>query len=220
MICGDLVNTPGDSAQQAELDRISAQLDERIPLYLVSGNHDVGNAPSPESLRRYRETTGDDYYTFRHARTLGIVLNSSIISQPARAPGEYDGQLAWLRQQLAEGRASGPAHIFVFQHHSFFLTDPDEPDEYFNIPTERRRVFLDLLKSNGVRTVFAGHYHRNSGGTDDWLEMVTTGPVGKPLGDDPSGLRVVKVFSDRIEYRYYGLDDVPPSITLEAVTPE
>ncbi len=55
---------------------------------------------------------------------------------------------------------------------------------------------------------------------DDGLEMVTTGPVGKPLGDDPSGLRVVKVFSDRIEHRYYGLDDVPPSITLDAVAPE
>ena len=52
VVCGDLVNTPGDSTQQAELDRISAQLDERIPPYLVSGNHDVGNAPSPESLRR------------------------------------------------------------------------------------------------------------------------------------------------------------------------
>ena len=44
--------------------------------------------------------------------------------------------------------------------------------------------------------------------------MVTTGPVGYPLGDDPSGLRIVKVYRDRIEHAYYGLDTIPETIKL------
>ncbi|MBD0286998.1 MAG: metallophosphoesterase, partial [Flavisolibacter sp.] len=43
IICGDLVNRPGDPAQIAEYKRIAAALDPSIPLYNVPGNHDVGN---------------------------------------------------------------------------------------------------------------------------------------------------------------------------------
>lgn len=214
VVCGDLVNQPGNAAQEAELLRISSQLDETIPLHLVAGNHDVRNAPRPATLQHYRETIGDDRYVFRQGRTVGIVLDSSVISQPEFVPDEYADQLAWLKRQLAEARASNPAHILVFQHHSYFLERRDEPDQYFNIPAVRRLVFLDLLKAAGVEAVFAGHYHRNAYGRDEGLEMITNGPVGKPLGDDPSGLRIVKVYPDRIEHAYYGLGEAPASVTL------
>ncbi|GAH76052.1 unnamed protein product, partial [marine sediment metagenome] len=42
-----------------------------------------------------------------------------------------------------------------------------------------------------------------------------TSAVGKPLGDAPSGLRIVKVFTDSIEHIYYGLDEIPDSIRFE-----
>ena len=42
--------------------------------------------------------------------------------------------------------------------------------------------------------------------------MVATGPVGKPLGSDPSGLRVVWVFDDHLEHRYYALEAVPAEV--------
>ena len=68
--------------------------------------------------------------------------------------------------------------------------------------------------SAGVRTVFAGHYHRNAVARDGDLEMVTTGPVGKPLGADPSGFRIVIVTRDSIMHRYYALDSVPERLAL------
>ena len=82
------------------------------------------------------------------------------------------------------------------------------------IPKERRRVLLELFKAHGVAAVFAGHWHRNNYASDGDLQMVTSGPVGYPLGDDPSGLRVVKVFEDRIEHEYFGLDAIPEAIDL------
>ena len=39
--------------------------------------------------------------------------------------------------------------------------------------------------------------------------MVTTSAVGYPLGDDPSGFRIVKVSQDKVEHQYCGLDHMP-----------
>ena len=44
--------------------------------------------------------------------------------------------------------------------------------------------------------------------------MITTGPVGKPLGKDASGFRVVIVHQANIQHQYYGMDDVPKTINL------
>ena len=46
------------------------------------------------------------------------------------------------------------------------------------------------------------------------LEMITTGAVGLPLGEDPSGLRVVKIYADRLDHQYYPLDQVPLRVAL------
>ena len=54
--------------------------------------------------------------------------------------------------------------------------------------------------------MFSGRYHRNSYGEHGGLQMVTTGAVGYPLGDDPSGFRVVRVHGDRIEHEYRPLE--------------
>ena len=116
---------------------------------------------------------------------------------------------------LVEAHEANAVHILVFQHHPWFLRAEDEADEYFNIPQQRRRTAIRAMKEAGVRAVFAGHYHRNSYGTAGSIEMITSGPIGRPLGNDPSGLRVVEVYVDRIAHTYYGIDDVPHEIELE-----
>ena len=209
VICGDLINKVGDPVQTAEYHRITAQIDKSIPVYAVSGNHDVGNEPTPETLAYYRQHFGKDYYGFRQGDVYGIVLNSSMISAPAKVQDEADKQEAWLKTELVAARASGARHIVVFQHHSWFLEDPNEATQYFNIPKETRRRYLDMLKGAGVRYVFAGHYHRNSFGVDEDLQMVTNGPVGVPLGNDPSGIRIVTVLPDRLEHGYFTLGNIP-----------
>jgi 3',5'-cyclic AMP phosphodiesterase CpdA len=209
VICGDLINKVGDPVQSAEYFRITKKIDPSIPVYAVSGNHDVGNEPTPETLAYYREHFGKDYYSFRQGELYGIVLNSSLISAPSKAQADADRQEAWLREELTKARASGARHIVVFQHHSWFLENPNEPTQYFNIPIEQRKRYLDMLKSAGVRYVFAGHYHRNAFGTDAELEMITNGPVGRPLGNDPSGIRIVTVRADRLDHRYYTMGEIP-----------
>jgi serine/threonine-protein phosphatase CPPED1 len=209
VICGDLINKVGDATQTAEYLRITAKIDSAIPVYAVPGNHDVGNEPTPETLAYYRQHFGRDYYSFVQGSVYGVVLNSALVSAPGKVEAAAAEQEAWLKAELAKAQSAGARHIVVFQHHSWFLERADEPTQYFNIPVESRVRDLDLLKGAGVRYVFAGHYHRNALGRDGNFEMITSGPVGQPLGNDPSGIRIVTVRDAGLEHRYYTLGNIP-----------
>src|SRR5688572_11158554 len=209
VICGDLINRVGDPAQTAEYLRITGKIDKSIPVYAVPGNHDVGNEPTPETLAYYRKHFGADRYSFTQGSLYGIVLNSGLIYAPQNVPAEATEQETWLKAELSKAKAAGARHVVVFQHHSWFLEKADEPTQYFNIPIERRTGYLDLLKAAGVRYIFAGHYHRNALARDGDLEMITSGPVGQPLGNDPSGIRIVNVRDAGLDHRYYTLGNIP-----------
>lgn len=208
VVCGDLVNKPGDAAQIAEYRRIAGKLDRTIPLYNVAGNHDVGNEPTHASLTAYRRNFGPDYYTFQSGDLFGFVLDSSLIQHPEKASGEAARQDAWFAAELEKAAGHGK-QLVVFQHIPWFLEREDEPAQYFNIPPNARAKYLALFRRYGVRQVFAGHYHRNALGQAPGIEIVTTGPVSKPIGPDPSGLRVVKMGGAKLESEYFGLGRIP-----------
>lgn len=209
IVTGDLVNKPGDEAQIAEYERISKRLAPGIRFYHLPGNHDVGNEPAPEDLDRYRKRFGPDYYSFREGPMYGIVLNSVLLHSPQQVPEELRKQDAWLAVELEKAKDSGSAHIVVFMHHPLFMQDPDERDQYFNIPLVRRKPLLDLLRKAGVRWVFCGHAHRNAVASDGILTVVTSGPVGKPLGGAQSGIRLVWADNQGLIHRYAQFGDLP-----------
>jgi len=213
VVTGDLTHRQGDTAQIAEYRRIVGQLDPSIAVHNVPGNHDLGLPLSSASIAAYRRVFGPDYYEFDSHGTHGIVINSSLFKEPALAPAEAAAQEAWLRLKLDAARGKY-TRVIVFQHHPWFLANADEPDQYYNLPLARRREFLDLFVRSGVTHIFAGHYHRNAFGKDGTLEMVTTGPVGKPLGADSSGVRVVVVDRDRVAHFYYPLDSIPVAVPV------
>ena len=212
VITGDLVNKAGDAAQIAEYERIKAKVSRGIPVYDMPGNHDIENAPTPESLAAYRKR-GRDHYVFSHGGFTGVVLNSSLIHTPDKAPAEASEQIEWLHETLASARDAGARRIVVFQHHPWFLKSADEPDQYFNIPIVRRTPLLRLFRESGVRLVVSGHLHQNAGALNG-LEAVVTGPVGKPLGDARSGLRIFLVADAGITHKYYDLGSLPTAIDV------
>jgi hypothetical protein len=217
IMSGDLVNKPRDPAQIAEYLRVTHELDTKIPLYNVAGNHDVGNVPTPESLEAYRKVFGKDYYTFRSGDMEGIVIDSSIIQHPEKVMDEENKQRMWLESELKSAVVNHVKWIVVFQHIPWFLNSADEPDQYFNIPQEARRRYLKILEDSGVRYDFAGHYHRNSEGEDGSLTMVTTGPVGKPLGTATSGMRIVMLGEHILCNQYFGLGNLPNQVDENSV---
>jgi len=212
VITGDLINKSGDAAQTAEYKRIAARLDPKIRLFSVPGNHDLGNEPTPQSLALYRERFGPDYYTFRSGDIAGFVLDSSLLKAPEKVQDEAAKMENWFRSELAKAKAEGAKRLIVFQHISFFIQDPNEPDQYFNIPRETRQRYLKLLHEYGVREVFAGHYHKNAEGHDGDLDMVTSGPVGMPLDGAKSGVRIVTLKNGKLTHKFYDFGDLPQTI--------
>lgn len=215
IITGDLINKPGDPAQLAAYRRLTGKVDPAIPVYHLAGNHDIGNTPTPATIAAYEQVLGPARYVFRHQGFVGIVLNSGVIHTPKETAEELAAQERWLRNELAAAKAAGTRHIVVFQHHPWFLKSAGEPDQYFNVPLERRTAYLALFREFGVRYLFSGHYHRNAEVRDGDLVAVTSGPVGKPLGGAKSGLRVVVVREDRIESRYHEFGDLPSRVELK-----
>lgn len=214
--CGDMTNEAEDETQLGELRRITAQLRDDIPMNWVPGNHDIGNDLTPESLALYRERYGEDSYYFDHRASRFIVINSNIAFYPPTIPGEWERLLEFLESALQGARDIGSAHALMFTHHPLFLESADEEDSLLAIPRERRRVLLDLLHAYDADAVFSGHWHTNSYARDGKLEVVTSAAVGYPLGNDPSGFRIVKVFQDRIEHEYFGFDEIPQTVDMSS----
>jgi hypothetical protein len=74
-------------------------------------------------------------------------------------------------------------------------------------------VHGEIIGGN-VSACFSGHYHRNNIAQYGEIPVITTSAVGKQLGKDSSGFRIVKVFSDKIEHEYVDFENVPDQMIL------
>jgi len=199
VITGDFVNNRTDSNQINSFLKIKSLIDKRIPVYLIPGNHDVGQKPNMETLNFYFKNYKTDKFSFTHKGYKFIGINSGLINSGIE---EEKAQLEWLKKKL-----SGSKPTIIFTHHPFFITDINEKDRYENIPLVKRMEYMQLFKKNGVTKIFAGHYHNNSIAHFDEIEMITTSAVGKPLGKAKSGYRVVTVYKDSISHHYEELSN-------------
>jgi len=219
IVCGDLVDAFPDkwpeirSAQEKDFFKVFSKLNSDIPLVCVCGNHDVGNQPSKDTIHRYRSTWGDDYFSFWTHGCLFIVLNSQLYEDCSLTEDLASEQDEWLDQVLLE--TAKAKYTFVFQHIPWFLKTPDEDKEYFNIETGLRMKMLNKFYDAGVSKIFCGHYHRNTGGWYKDMELIVTSAIGCQIGQDPHGLRLVKVQETEVEHAYHGLDVCPTNITFK-----
>jgi hypothetical protein len=120
--------------------------------------------------------------------------------------------MAWIKKTLLSDEVKKARHKIVFMHHPMCLKKTDEPHKYFNLPTKPRAELLKLFSQAGVRAVFSGHYHGNLYVKAGDIELVTTSSTGKALRKDPLGFRIVKVYPDRIEHKYYGYEALPKKV--------
>ena len=205
VICGDMVHNSDSDEQFQELIRISRLLNEDIKLYWVAGNHDVGDKPTRAGLAQYKEQFGEYNYSFQEENCYFIVLNSSICYDPGSVPDEWDNLISFLEKELQIAASVQQRHKIIFMHHPLFLNDPNEGDNYFVIPSARRAKIIDLITEYDVSAVFTGHLHRNNYQKIGNTELVSTGPVGFPLGEDPSGIRHVQLDDNSLTHEYLGL---------------
>jgi serine/threonine-protein phosphatase CPPED1 len=211
VITGDFVHNQKSEAQIQEFKRLVAQINPEIPVYYIPGNHDIGQNPDKQSLKKYKENYGKDRFAFQHRGSAFIGFNSSFIK--AKMEFQEGKQYKWLESKLK--KFSKTSHKILFCHYPFYNTDPGEAESYSNISPEYREKYLSLFKNHKVDAVFSGHLHNNKELTYGNIMLITTSALGKPLGKAPSGMRIVKVYNDRIEHNFYGIDELPEAVNFK-----
>jgi serine/threonine-protein phosphatase CPPED1 len=204
---GDLIDDPNAEDQLDEYLAITDLLDPDLERRWAPGNHDIAAdtvVPTADSIADYRAVFGDDYFVFDAGPARFLILNTVVIDHPENVSDEWEAQRAFIHE-VCSGGDERP--LVVAGHHPLFVEDPDEDDTYWNLPRERRGPLLSHFKDAGVRLALAAHLHRNGVAADGDLEMVITGPVGYPLGPDPSGMRLVEIAADgTASHRYLPVD--------------
>jgi 3',5'-cyclic AMP phosphodiesterase CpdA len=210
MVGGDMTNARPETGapytqQVRSYKETLRRLKPSILVFHVPGNHDLDEDLSASGLAAYHRHFGSDYYQIALGDWLFVALNSSLIQHAELAPDQAAAQEQWLFDLLERVAGHPRQKIVLFQHIPWFLTDPDEEDNYFNIPLKIRAPLLDRLERAGVILTLAGHYHRNALGHYRKMEMLTNSALAFPLGDDPPGLRLLRCSHGKIEHEYHPL---------------
>ena len=205
VICGDLVNVPEDKSF-ADFLRIKAGF--TMPCHCVAGNHDVGVAPSPEQLERYRSKIGPDRFVFEHKGFSFVVTNTQLWKSPqCEGAAEHD---AWFAQTLRDA-ASKQSPVIVLGHYPLFIAKADEEEEYFNLPPEKRAELLDLFAECGVVAMLTGHTHRNIVNDHNGIQLITSATTSRNFDGTPMGFRTWRVGDTRpYQHEYIAVEGAKP----------
>ena len=204
VITGDFVNNSKNVSQIDEFKRITALLDETIPVYLSPGNHDISLPPTNADLEFYftQYGNGNDRFSIKQENTSFIGFNSVIIKSDKNCK-EEEKQFKWLKRELRKARSSD--NIIMFTHYPFFINDFNEKDNYSNQTIEVRNKYFELFDKFGVDAIFSGHLHNNAEASHNGILMITTNAVGRPLGEAKSGFRIIKIKKDSLEHQFVPL---------------
>ena len=200
VISGDLVHTPNEESY-ADFNAIKSSLN--VPCYCVPGNHDVGNEPSLESLEYYRKIIGKDYYSFEHNGYVFVVVNTQLWKSPLKDESKMHD--TWLEATLKTA-SDKKAPILVLGHHPLFLKQPDEADEYMNLPLVKRKELLDLFEKHGVIAMLGGHTHELIINNYKNIQMLNGETTSKNFDERPFGFRVWHVGNESPVHEFVHLE--------------
>jgi len=166
---GDITHpVPGSPAYEDSAERfheLYRELDP--PLYLVAGNHDIGEKAFPEPIgeREMQGTVSDDkiaeyesqfqaqYYCFEHQDCLFVIVNGMIVNSGLACEAS---QRQWLEALLEENQGR---RIFMFSHYPPYLSHPHETCHYDATDEPGRSWLLGLFERYAIEAYYAGHVH-------------------------------------------------------------
>ena len=199
VICGDLVHHAADSTYDDFL-KIKEGFD--MPCYVVAGNHDVGGMPNDTSLSYYRKTIGDDYYEFNHKGYSFIVTNTQLWK--VTVGNESERHDSWFKETL-ENQSSNQHPVFVIGHYPLYIGQPDEGEEYYNFPLNKRQEMLELFLRSNVVAYLSGHTHKLVINNYEDIQLVSGETTSKNFDERPLGFRQWEVSPDTIKHHFVSL---------------
>ena len=144
----------------ADFHDIASQLD--MPLYLIPGNHDVGDKPvewAPAGvvcnrfLSAWNDHFGHHYQSFSQGGVMFVLLNAQIINSGLALEHQ---QRLWLETTL---KSAQEQRIMLFLHYPPYLYQADEAENYDNLAEPGRTWLLNLTEKYQIEALFSGHVH-------------------------------------------------------------
>ena len=201
----DFVLIAGDLTQSGKPDEFS-QFKKEIsafsaPVWVVPGNHDVGNKFSPldkgehvtlARMETYEKQIGPTWFSADCTGVHILCVNSSLLGS-----GYEPEKQMWkfLEKELA---TSAKVPTILLMHYPFFLKDPVEPGDYWNVEPAPRERLSGLLKKGNVKMVLSAHLHKPLVNNRDGILFVTTGATsfGIPAGKQPEGWTLITILKN------------------------
>lgn len=199
IICGDLVDDASDSSYS---DFLKIKGEFKIPCYVASGNHDIGNIPNDTTLSYYRKSVGDDYYYFQNKGYSFIVTNTQLWKVTVENESEKHDK--WFKETLTD-QSIKQHPVFVIGHYPLFIRQPDEEEHYFNFPLGKRQELLKLFLQNNVIAYLSGHTHKLVINNYENIQLVSGETTSKNFDKRPFGFRLWEVAADTISHRFVPL---------------
>lgn len=210
VISGNLVQNADSEDQKESFEILCEAIDSDIPLYVIPGNHDVGDKATPEATEDFIRRYGSDRFVWKKKDCCVIGFNTSEIrsGDSQREATEYQ----WVDEQLSKCRKC--KHVVLVGHYPFFVSSPDEPDSCDNIPLAVRRKYLDMFCRHGVDVLLSGHLHRCNQTYYEYLRMVTSAASGYTSDEHKPGMMIVTVLPEIVHTAFYEIDHLPRSVNL------
>ena len=209
---GDIVNEIDKSNDLNNYKNFIDKID--VDIHHVPGNHDVGLDPnnlSKEGLDFYNKNFGNDFYNFTWDEFELIFLNSSKFMNYSNQELYFE-QIEFIKKTLKN--FSPGKRIIIFMHHPPFIDKKDilkmgndlihgKDISYWMFEEKIYTDFFNLFKNHKVDYIFTGHLHINLETHFKETKIIATSAVGVPLGDDPSGYRIIDFKNKDLTYKFF-----------------
>ncbi len=209
---GDIINEINKPGDLLNYQVFNKNVNHKI--HHIPGNHDVGLDPnnlSSEGLKFYSKNFGKDFYNFSWNEFELLFLNSSKFMNHSNKELYFE-QKKFIENTLK--KISPRKKIIIFMHHPPFIDKKDilklgsdrihgKDISYWMFEEKIYTEFFDLFKNHKVESIFTGHLHINLETKFNDTKIISTSAVGVPLGDDPSGYRIINFKNKNLSYKFF-----------------
>ena len=124
----------------------------------------------------------------------------------------YIDQITDIKETL--NSFSSNKRIIIFMHHPPYIDNKDilktgsdlihnRDISYWIFEEKIYSDFFNLLKKHKIEYIFTGYLHINLETKYEDTKIISTSAVGVPLGNDPSGYRIIDFENENLSYKFY-----------------
>lgn len=208
IISGDLTED-GTPHEYSDFKRLTKKF--KPPVYLVPGNHDIGNKKiggnkgeiNFNRLADFQIYLGKSWFSTTIGNVKIIGANSCLMGSGMKKEAEM-----WRFLEKEMPRKPKLPIVFVTHHPLYEKNIEEKGGEYWNVePAERFRL-MGLFQQSGVVAALSGHLHRPITNNYNSVLYYTTHPVafGLPQGKQKPGWTLVTVSKDGISLKPFFIE--------------